>query len=339
MTKRIYIGSVPIGGGSKVSVQTMTNTKTEDVKATLLQLERIEAAGADIVRIAVPDFKSLGAFKEILKNTDMPIVADVHYDSRLALGAIEAGAHKIRINPSNMKADGVKEVARLAAEKKIPVRLGFNAGSEQTGAAPEYLVNKALESAKVLEDEGLADIVFSVKSSDVRKTVDAYRLLSKKTEYPLHIGLTESGTESFGLVKSSAAIGALLLEGIGDTIRVSLSAEPEREVYAGHKILRAAGLETDFVEIISCPTCARTEIDVPGLSDEAEKLAANIKKKLKIAVMGCAVNGIGESKGADFGVCGGRDRSIIFSKGGIIKQIENSEILKEIKLLLEEYAK
>lgn len=337
MRKSVQVKNVIIGGGAPVSIQTMTNTLTTDVAATVAQIERCVLAGADMVRVSVPDKASAYALKEIIQNTSAPVIADIHYDYRIALAAIEAGAHKIRINPSNTPREGLKEIARAARERNIPVRVGVNAGSVAGEATAETLANLALDNVKLLEDCGFTAIVLAVKSSNVKKTVDAYRIIYKACDYPLHIGLTESGTVSYGMVKSSVATGSLLLDGIGDTVRVSLSAPPEEEVFAAKKILRAVGLQKNFVEIIACPTCARTMIEVEKIAEELERRSARMNKPLKVAVMGCAVNGIGESKGANFGVCGGRDKSLIFYKGEILKTVDNASVIGELLALMEGY--
>lgn len=336
MKKPVKAGSVTIGGGAPVSVQSMTNTSTQDVQATLAQISRLSAMGADLVRVSVPDEESATAFQSIIKCAPVPIIADVHYDYKMALSAIESGAAKIRINPANIGSYGVSEIVRAAKERRIPIRIGVNQGSLKSEVTPVRLAGIALDSAAMLEDLGFFDIVIAVKSSDVRCTVEAYRELDARCHYPLHIGLTESGTPAFGQIKSSVAIGSLLLDGIGDTIRVSLSAKPEDEIVAGIRILRACGLRRDFVEVIACPTCARTNIDVEGIATELEEKTQNLHKRLKIAVMGCVVNGIGESKGADFGVCGGKMQSAIIKNKKIIATVPNDKIIAELLKLVEE---
>ncbi|MBO7156093.1 MAG: flavodoxin-dependent (E)-4-hydroxy-3-methylbut-2-enyl-diphosphate synthase, partial [Clostridia bacterium] len=260
---------------------------------------------------------------------------DVHYDYKLALASLEAGVHKLRINPSNLTKEGISLVAKEAKSLNVPIRVGVNAGSSSERLAPKSLAHLAVDTAKLMEDNGTDQLVLAVKSSSVRDTVEAYRELSKLTDYPLHIGLTEAGTEHLGIAKSNIAIGSLLLDGIGDTLRVSLTANPIREVVEGHKILRAIGLEKDFVEVVACPTCARTTIEVERFAKEIEKATANIRRPLKVAVMGCSVNGIGESKGADFGVCGGKTQSLIFKNGKILKTVSNDRIIEELLKLAE----
>jgi (E)-4-hydroxy-3-methylbut-2-enyl-diphosphate synthase len=335
MTKIVKIKHITIGGGAPVSIQTMTNTATTDIKATLSQIEAASLAGADIVRIAIPDSDSAKALVHIIKGTDMPIVADIHYDYRLALAAIDAGAHKIRINPSNIPHSGIREIARLALERKIPIRVGVNQGSLKGEVTPQILAMTALDNAKFLEDTGFSDIVLAVKSSNVLNTISSYRILHSKTDYPLHIGLTESGPAGYGTVKSAIAIGSLLLDNIGDTVRVSLSGDPIQEVILGRRILRAIGLDYNFAEIISCPTCARTILPVEDIAKELEMRTLAVRCPLKIAVMGCSVNGIGEAGNADFGVCGGHERSIIFKDGNKIGTVKNSDIIDELLKIME----
>lgn len=338
MTKSVFVRDVQIGGGAQIPIQTMTNTLTTDIRATLKQIESTAALGARLVRVSVPDMESACALKEITSKSPVPIIADVHYDYKLALKAIDCGAHKIRINPGNLSKIGLKEVAKVLSERKIPVRVGVNRGSQgKGGLSADELCALCLDSAKLMEDAGVTDMVLAVKSSDVLTTINAYRKLHAMTDYPLHIGLTESGTAEFGKMKSAVAIGALLADGIGDTVRVSLSDEPEKEVIAAKQILRATGLLKDYVEIISCPTCARTEIPVAKIAGELYELTQNIEKPLKIAVMGCTVNGVGESENADFGVCGGAGNSAIFKNGKIFKRVDNERIKEELLALLGEH--
>ena len=337
MTKRVYVKNVPIGGGADVSVQTMCNTKTSDYDATIRSILRLADAGADIVRLSIPDKESINSLKRIVLESPIPIVADIHYDYKLALDSIEAGVHKLRINPGNLKKEGISLVAKLAKERGVPIRIGVNQGSQNVKYSPSELAKLCVDTAHLMEDNGTDQLVLAVKSSNVNDTVCAYRELSKLTDYPLHVGLTEAGTANMGITKSNVAIGSLLLDGIGDTIRVSLTDDPIKEVQEGIKILRAVGLRKDYAEVISCPTCARTYIDVQELANKVENLVKTVKKPLKIAVMGCSVNGIGESKDADFGVCGGKTQSIIFKNKEIIKTVDNQEVLKELIKLTEEY--
>ncbi len=335
MKKIINVGNVVLGAGKPV-IQSMTNTLTTDVESTVCQIEKLVKAGAELVRVSVPDERSAAAVKEIALRSGVPIIADIHYSAKPALIAIENGAKKIRINPGNMSKNDVFEVVRKCIEYDVPIRVGVNKGSLVGDKSPSALANKAIEYAKIIEDEGFDKIVLAVKSSDVRETVEAYRILDKLCDYPLHVGLTESGTERSGTLKSAVAIGALLLDGIGDTIRVSLATDPVKEVYAAKKILRAVGIDKNYVEVIACPTCARTKIDVSGLAERIETITANFSIPLKIAVMGCTVNGIGESKGADFGVAGGAGKSVLFKDGVILKTIDNEEIENEITELIKE---
>lgn len=335
MKKIINVGNVVLGAGKPV-IQSMTNTLTTDVESTVCQIEKLVKAGAELVRVSVPDERSAVAVKEIALRSGVPIIADIHYSAKPALIAIENGAKKIRINPGNMSKSDVSEVVRKCIEYDVPIRVGVNKGSLVGDKSPSALANKAIEYAKIIEDEGFDKIVLAVKSSDVRETVEAYRILDKLCDYPLHVGLTESGTERSGTLKSAVAIGALLLDGIGDTIRVSLATDPVKEVYAAKKILRAVGIDKNYVEVIACPTCARTKIDVSGLAERIETITANFSIPLKIAVMGCTVNGIGESKGADFGVAGGAGKSVLFKDGVILKTVDNEEIENEIIELIKE---
>ena len=337
MTKKVKIGNIVIGGGEKIAIQSMTNTKTSDVDGTLAQLAALEAAGCDIARCSVPDEKSAIALKSIVKGTKMPIVADIHFDYRLAVAAADAGAAKIRINPGNIGDESkVEYLAKYLKERGIPVRIGVNGGSldKKYEGQPLYdaMCNSALEHVALLEKHGFDDIVISVKSSDVVNTVKAYRLLSQKCDYPLHVGVTEAGIYEKGLIKSAIGIGALLCDGIGDTVRVSLTDDPVKEVYAAKEILKAIGrYDGAYAEVVSCPTCARTCIDVQGIATRVEEYARTLDKSVRIAVMGCVVNGIGESKGCDIGVAGGKDKSVIFREGKIIATVPNENIFDELK--------
>lgn len=336
MKKDVLVKNVKIGGGAPVSVQSMTNTATADVKATLAQIARLKDAGAEIVRVSVPDRAAAEALKTIARETDVPIVADIHYDADLAVKSLEAGAHKLRLNPSNMPADRLKDVARALIERNVPVRVGVNEGSVKREVSAAELAALAVDSAKRLEDLGVENIVLAVKSSDVKKTVEAYRALDKLTDYPLHIGLTEAGTVRTGSVKSAIAVGSLLLDGIGDTMRISLAGDPVKEVEWGIRILRAVGVRKDFVEVIACPTCSRTTIDVRAYAERLEELTEKCRASLKVAVMGCAVNGIGESRGAEIGVCGGRERSLLFKDGVSFREVPNESVLAELEALIRE---
>lgn len=337
MTKRIRIKDRYVGGGAAITVQSMTNTKTEDVQATVSQILRLERAGCDIVRMSVNTREAAEAVKEIKRQVNVPLVADIHFDHTLALCAIENGIDKIRINPSNVGSENaVREVVAAAKDHGIPIRVGVNGGSlekaslEQYGFSAAALADSALRNVRLLEKFGFDDIVISAKCSDVKMNTEAYRILSKSTDYPLHIGVTEAGGGDLALAKSYAGIGALLLDGIGDTIRVSITGDPVQEVYAGDLLLKATGYRKEFVEVISCPTCARTEINVAALAEEVRKATAHIKKHFTVAVMGCVVNGIGEGKHADIGVAGGKERSAIIRKGELIKTVPNDQILHEL---------
>lgn len=334
MKKIVYVGNKPIGDGT-VTIQSMTNTSTKDVKSTKEQINALKNAGADFVRISIPDVESAHAVKNL--TGVVPLIGDIHYLYEPALIAIENGISKIRINPSNLSESGLKAVVKKCIEYDIPIRVGVNNGSVRKNSSAKELVDLALDSAKKIEDLGWDKLVLAVKTSDPLKTVEAYRLLNKVTDYPLHIGLTEAGTAGFGLIKSSVVIGALLMDGIGDTVRVSLTGDPVKEIYAAKQLLRAVGRDKNFTEIIACPTCARTEIDVEKLALKMERITENFKKPLKIAVMGCVVNGIGEGKSADFGVSGGKTQSVLFKKGEYYKTVKNEDIEKELILLAEEF--
>ncbi len=337
MTKRIKIRNCYIGGGAEISIQSMTNTKTEDVTATVAQIRRLERAGCDIVRVSVNNQEAADAVKQIREQTSLPLVADIHFDYKLAIKSIKNGIDKIRINPSNIGNEkAVFEVVTAAKDAGIPIRVGVNGGSlekdisQRYGFTADALAESALRNVALLEKFGFEDIVISAKCSDVKMNTDAYRILSKKTNYPLHIGVTEAGGGDLALAKSYAGIGALLLDGIGDTIRVSITGDPISEVYAGDTLLKAIGVRKNFVEVISCPTCARTEIDVASLSEKIKRATAHINKHFTIAVMGCIVNGIGEGSHADLGVAGGKEKSVIMRKGSVLKTVENSFVLEEL---------
>lgn len=349
MKKSVFCGDVKIGGGAPVSIQSMTNTNTADVNKTLEQIKALEEAGCQIVRLAVPDMDAAHAFSKIKRRTDVPLVADIHFDYRLALAAIEAGADKIRINPGNIGAEeNVRRVVEAAKKQGIPIRVGVNSGSLEKDILAKYgrvtaegLAESALRNVALLEKYDFDDIVISLKSSDVKMNFDAYRIVSERSDYPLHIGVTEAGTLARGRVKSAAGIGALLLEGIGDTMRVSLTADPVEEVTFAKELLAAVGLRRDRIEIVSCPTCGRTEVDLQVIADAVEKRVEALQDKgvrnLKIAVMGCAVNGPGEAKGADIGVACGKGKGVLFAGGEIIRTVKEEDIADEIIKLAEEY--
>ena len=325
-TKRINVGGVAVGGGAKVSVQSMCNTKTWDAEATAAQMREFAAAGCDIVRVAVPDMRSAQAISEIKERVDMPLVADIHFDYRLALEAAARGADKIRINPGNIGGEeNVKAVAEACRARNIPIRIGVNAGSlearliEKYGhPCPEAMVESARGHVALLNKYGFDDICLSLKTSSVPLTIASYRMAAECFPYPLHLGVTETGTEWNGTIQSAVGIGTLLCEGIGDTIRVSLTADPVREVAAGVAILKASGLRSGGVKFVSCPTCGRTEIDLISLAKDVEARVKNIDRDITVAVMGCVVNGPGEAREADYGVAGGKGKGILFKKGQVL---------------------
>jgi (E)-4-hydroxy-3-methylbut-2-enyl-diphosphate synthase len=343
-TRMVSCGKVKIGGGSPISIQSMTNTDTRDVKATIVQIKQLEKAGCEIVRVAVPDLEAAQAIKKIKQQIKIPIIADIHFDYRLALEAIENGADKLRLNPGNIGGkDRVKQIIIKAQEKKIPIRIGVNAGSidkkiltKYNGITPEAMVESAFDHIAFLEAFNFKDIVVSLKASDVKLTQQSYRIMASKTDYPLHIGITEAGTPINGTIKSAIGIGALLLDGIGDTIRVSLTGDPVEEVTVAKHILKLLNLRDFGVQIISCPTCGRCQIDLIGLAEKIEKELVNVNKSIKVAIMGCAVNGPGEAKDADIGIAGGRSSALLFKKGEIIRKLNEDEIEK---VLLEEIMK
>ena len=334
-TKQIMVGGVPVGGGAPVSIQSMLNTRTTDVEGSLRQIRALAAAGCEIARLAVPDMQAAEAFGEICKASPLPLVADIHFDYRLAIRAAENGAAKIRINPGNIGGeDRVKAVVEACGARHIPIRIGVNGGSleprllEKYGRpTPEALVESAFGHIALLEKYDFHDICVSMKSSSVPLMIEAYRLFSERSDYPLHVGVTETGTEHMGILKSAMGIGALLCQGIGDTMRVSLTADPVREVLAAKDILKAAGLRRDGVNIIACPTCGRTRIDLIGLANQVEQALADCKKPLTVAVMGCVVNGPGEAREADIGIAGGDGCGILFVKGRQLKKLPYDELL------------
>ncbi|HEY8888835.1 MAG TPA: flavodoxin-dependent (E)-4-hydroxy-3-methylbut-2-enyl-diphosphate synthase [Clostridium sp.] len=337
-TKRIKIGNVYIGGDSEIAVQSMTNTDTRDVEATVNQILLLEEAGCDIVRCAVPDMEAAEAIKNIMKSIHIPIVADIHFDYRLALKSIENGISKLRINPGNIgSVDKIKLVADAAKEKGIPIRIGVNSGSLEKDILQKYghvcaqaLVESALRHVKILENLDFYDIVISIKSSDVPMMIESYKLLSDKVNYPLHLGVTEAGTTWRGTIKSSIGIGALLAQGIGDTIRVSLTGDVIDEVKVGIEILKALDYINDGIKFVSCPTCGRTQINLIKIANEVEERLKNYNKNIKIAIMGCVVNGPGEAREADIGIAGGKGVGLIFKKGEIIKTVKEENLVEEL---------
>lgn len=334
--KQITVGGVRIGGDAPVAVQSMTNTDTRDAQATLRQIAALSAAGCDVVRCAVPDLDAAHALAAICAESPIPVVADIHFDYRIALAAIDAGVHKIRLNPGNIGADErVRAVAQAAARAGIPIRIGVNSGSVEReilakfgGPTPEAMVESALYHVSLLNRYDFDDICISLKSSSVPATMRAYRLAAERTDYPLHLGVTEAGTEYMGTVKSAAGIGGLLALGVGDTIRVSLTDDPVKEIYAAHAILKAVGLNEEGVNVVSCPTCGRTRIDLIGIAKEVERRVAAVRgKRLKVAVMGCAVNGPGEAREADVGIAGGDGVGLVFRKGEIVRKVPENQLV------------
>ena len=343
MKKQIVVGGVPIGGGAPVTIQSMTNTPTRNVEATVEQIRRLAAAGCEIIRVAVPDMEAAQAVGEIKKQISIPLVVDIHFDYRLALEAVKQGCDAVRINPGNIGSpDRVAAVAAACKERGVPIRIGVNGGSLEKpllakfgGATPEALVESAFGHIKLLEDCDFTDICISLKSSSVPVTMGAYKLMDEKSAYPLHIGVTETGTPKMGILKSAVGIGGLLALGIGDTIRVSLSADPVEEVYAARDILKAAGVRKEGPELISCPTCGRTQIDLIGLAYEVEERLKAVDKPITVAVMGCVVNGPGEASAADIGLAGGVGEGLLFKKGEIIKKVPQDKLVDELFRLIE----
>jgi (E)-4-hydroxy-3-methylbut-2-enyl-diphosphate synthase len=343
MTRRIMVGGVPIGGGARVAVQSMTNTPTFDVDKTVEQIRRLEAAGCEIVRVAVPDMAAAKAVGAIREKIGIPLVADIHFDYRLALEAVAAGADKVRINPGNIGGeDRVKAVADACRQKGVPIRIGVNGGSLEKpllakygGVTAEAMVESAMGHIALLHKFDFEDICVSLKSSGVVTTMAACRLMAERSDYPLHLGVTEAGTIRMGKVKSAVGIGGLLALGIGDTIRVTLTADPIEEIYAAKEILKAVGLRKEEPELISCPTCARTRIDLIALAGEVERRLQEVKKPITVAVMGCAVNGPGEASAADVGIAGGDGVGLLFCRGEIVKKVPQEQLVDELFKLIE----
>ncbi|MFQ9933608.1 MAG: flavodoxin-dependent (E)-4-hydroxy-3-methylbut-2-enyl-diphosphate synthase [Lachnospiraceae bacterium] len=335
-TKVIKIGNKVIGGGNPIMLQSMTNTRTDDIKSTVDQIKRLEEAGCDIVRCTVPDEKSARAVKEIKKEISIPLVADIHFDYKMAIAAIENGADKIRINPGNIGGrEKVKAVVDAARERSIPIRVGVNSGSleknlveKYAGVTAEGIVESAIDKVRIIEDLGYDNIVISIKSSDVLMCIKAHELIDKLVNYPLHVGITEAGTIYSGNIKSSVGLGVILYQGIGDTIRVSLTGDPVEEIKTGKLILKTLGLRKGGIEVVSCPTCGRTRIDLIGLADKVEDIAGKYDHlNIKVAVMGCAVNGPGEAKEADIGIAGGNGEGLLIKKGVIVKKVPEDKLL------------
>ncbi|MCQ2518320.1 MAG: flavodoxin-dependent (E)-4-hydroxy-3-methylbut-2-enyl-diphosphate synthase [Lachnospiraceae bacterium] len=346
-TKVIHIGDRVIGGGNPILIQSMTNTRTEDVAECVNQIHRLEEAGCEIIRCTVPTLEAAKAISEIRKEISIPLVADIHFDYKMAIAAIENGADKIRINPGNIGgADKLKEVVKAAKERNIPIRVGVNSGSlekelvaKYNGVTAEGIVESALDKVRMIEDEGYDNMVISIKSSDVLMCVKAHEILSEKTDYPLHVGITEAGTLFSGNVKSSIGLGIILNEGIGDTIRVSLTGDPVEEVKTAKLILRTLGLRKGGIEVVSCPTCGRTKIDLIGLANQVETLVAGYPLDIKVAVMGCAVNGPGEAREADIGIAGGIGEGLLIKKGEIVKKVPENMLLSTLKEELDNWGK
>lgn len=344
-TKTIHIGNRVIGGGNPILIQSMTNTRTEDVKKTVEQIHALENAGCEIIRCTVPTLEAAKAIAEIKKEISIPLVADIHFDYKMAIAAMENGADKIRINPGNIGGiENVKAVVDVAKERNIPIRVGVNSGSleknlveKYNGVTAEGIVESALDKVKMIEDLGYDNMVVSIKSSDVLMCVKAHELLVKETNYPLHVGITESGTLTSGNIKSALGLGLILHQGIGDTIRVSLTGDPVEEIKSAKLILRTLGLRKGGIEVVSCPTCGRTKIDLISLANEVEKLVAGYDLDIKVAVMGCVVNGPGEAKEADLGIAGGIGEGLLIKKGEIIRKVPEQELLSTLKYELDNW--
>jgi len=347
-TRQIHIGKVAIGGGAPISVQSMTNTKTTDTEATVAQIRALQAAGCDIVRLAVPDMEAARNLGNILRQVTVPLVADIHFDYKLALEAIHQGIHALRLNPGNIGGEEkVKAVVEAAKEAGIPIRIGVNAGSldkkilkKYGGVTPEVLVESAMEHVRILEALDFHDMKISLKAHDVPLTIAAYRLMSQTVDYPLHLGITEAGTVNTGIIKSAVGIGALLAEGIGDTFRISLTGDPVVEVRVANEILKSLGLKEYGPTLVACPTCGRTSIDLPAIAAQVEEKLRDIEEPIEVAVMGCVVNGPGEARGADVGIAGGNGEGLIFRKGEIVRKVPEAdlvnELFQEIDQILEE---
>ena len=338
-TREVRIGDRIIGGDHPILIQSMTNTKTEDVQATVEQIQRLTAAGCEIIRCAVPTMEAAQAFSEIKKQISIPLVADIHFDYKLAIAAMENGADKIRINPGNIGSkDRIRAVVDVAKEREIPIRVGVNSGSLEKelvekyhGVTAEGLVESALDKVQIIEDMGYDNLVISIKSSDVMMCVKAHELIAKQTDYPLHVGITESGTVNSGNIKSAIGLGLILNQGIGDTIRVSLTGDPVEEIKSAKLILRTLGLRKGGIEVVSCPTCGRTQIDLISLAKRVEDMVSDIPLDLKVAVMGCVVNGPGEAKEADIGIAGGIGEGLLIKHGEIVKKLPEEELLEALR--------
>lgn len=346
-TREISIGGVKIGAGHPIAIQSMTNTKTEHVVDTVEQIQKLTQAGCDIVRVAVPTMEAAKAVSEIKKQIKIPLVADIHFDYKLAIAAVENGADKIRINPGNIGSeDRIRAVVDKCREKNIPIRVGVNSGSLEKpllekygGVTPEALVESALDKVRIIEEMGYENLVISIKSSDVLNCIHAHEILADRTDYPLHVGITESGTVFSGGLKSAVGLGNILYQGIGDTIRVSLTGDPVEEIRAANIILKALGLKRGGISVVSCPTCGRTQIDLIGLATSVEQMVQEFDLDIKVAVMGCVVNGPGEAKEADIGIAGGIGEGLLIKKGEIVKKVPESELLAVLRQELENWDK
>lgn len=344
MTRQILVGGVPVGGGAPVTIQSMTNTRTDDVRATVDQILRLEEAGCQIIRVAVPDMAAAKAVGAIKAGIHIPLVVDIHFDYKLALACVEEGCDAVRINPGNIGGeDRVKAVAEACKARNLPIRIGVNGGSLEKpllakygGATPEALVESAFGHIALLEQYDFHDICVSLKSSSVVTTMAAYKLMSEKSDYPLHLGVTETGTTRMGTIKSAIGIGGLLALGIGDTLRVSLSADPVEEVYAAKDILKALGMAANEPNLVSCPTCGRTRIDLIGLAHQVEDRLKEVHKPITVAVMGCVVNGPGEAAAADVGIAGGQGEGLLFRKGEIVKKVPQEQLVDELFTLIDQ---
>ena len=346
MTRSVQCGRIQIGGGAPVSIQSMTNVDTRDEKALLRQIQELEEAGCDIVRVAIPDMEACESFAQVRKKTEVPLVADIHFDYRLAIGAIEAGADKVRINPGNIGDDDrVRQVVQYCKQHEVPIRVGVNSGSLEKNILAKYghptaqaMVDSALYHVSLIERYDYDQVAISIKSSNVPTMIEAYRLAASQCDYPLHLGVTEAGTARMGLIKSAVGIGSLLCDGIGDTIRVSLTDDPVNEIAAAKDILRSIGLCNEGITFISCPTCGRTKIDLISLANRVEQRLSGIKAPLTVAVMGCAVNGPGEAREADIGIAGGDGCAILFRKGEILRKIPEDQVVEELAKEVEQLA-
>ena len=347
MSKQIHVGSVPVGGGADIAIQSMCNTRTEDVAATVAQILRLEEAGCDIIRVAVPDMDAARAIGPIRRRIHIPLVADIHFDYKAALACADIGVDKIRINPGNIGSrDRIQAVVDAAKERQIPIRVGVNSGSlekelveKYNGVTAEGLVESALDKVRIIEEMGYDNLVISIKSSDVMMCAKAHELITNQTDHPLHVGITEAGTLYSGNIKSAVGLGIILYQGIGDTIRVSLTGDPLEEIKSAKRILKTLGLRKGGIEVVSCPTCGRTQIDLIGLANQVETLVQGYDLDIKVAVMGCVVNGPGEAKEADLGVAGGKGVGILIKKGEIVKKVPESELLSVLKDELDHWGK